>query len=705
MTGLLLGVFAVPPLSRWIEGSPTLGGNLVAAPVVRAAPINSERRPQIRYVPGKLLVKFRDRSSARDEAAALDHADVTPTGTLKRIDVHTVAVEPDQQAEAVATLKASAAVEYVERDVLMHGVDTTPNDQLWRREWGLQKVHVPKAWDTTKGSPNVVIAVLDTGADFRHPDLQGAFVQGYDFVNGDVDPSDDHGHGTSVAGVIAARTNNAVGQAGACWTCALMPVKVLDASGSGASAVVARGITWAVDHGARVISLSLGSPGTTQTLTDAIAYARSNGVIPVAAAGNSGSTAPFYPAAYPDVLSVAGTNESDVLYSWSNRGDWVKVAAPGCNTAPRLGGGYVEFCGTSSATPEVAGLAGLALAFKPSATAVQVTGAIETGAVPFSDTVQHGRVDARDMLTALGLPEAPAPKPVAPAPSPRPRPPIAVAAPAIQGRSALGQTLRASTGSWSGASPMTFTYGWLRCDGQGARCAALAGATVASYTVTPADQGARLRVAVTASNGAGSALAVSAPTAPLRAVRLLTLLSAIGAGPNPLTAVHPALGRPVPPQADDSAPAQRVYLSAAEELERPILNQLNTVRRAHGLRPLRLSSALARAADDHVRALALAGQFRHEWSDGRAFKLWIRRYYPIGGARFWSVGENLIWSSGGLDAAQTANAWLASPGHRRVLLMASWRELGIGVVRAQGAGGQFGGADVYIAAADFGVRS
>jgi uncharacterized protein YkwD len=383
----------------------------------------------------------------------------------------------------------------------------------------------------------------------------------------------------------------------------------------------------------------------------------------------------------------------------------VKVAAPGCNTAPRLGGGYVDFCGTSSATPEVAGLAGLALSFKPNATATQLTGAIEAGAVPFSDTVRHGRVDARDMLTALGLPESPAPKPVAPLPPRLRRPPVAVAAPTIQGRPVLGQTLRASTGSWSGTSPMTFSYGWLRCNGQGGDCAALSGATAGSYTVTPADGAARLRVAVTASNNAGSKLAVSAPTGPIRGVRVLTVLSRIGAGPDPLTAVRPALGRPMPPEAGGPVAPQRVSLSAAEELERPILDQLNAVRRAHGLRPLRLSSALARAADDHVRALALAGQFRHEWSDGRAFNTWIRRYYPIGGARFWSVGENLIWSSGGLDAAQTANAWLASPSHRRVLLTPSWRELGIGVVRAQGAGGRYGGADVYIAAADFGVRS
>ncbi len=161
----------------------------------------------------------------------------------------------------------------------------------------------------------------------------------------------------------------------------------------------------------------------------------------------------------------------------------------------------------------------------------------------------------------------------------------------------------------------------------------------------------------------------------------------------------------VSPTVGTAVPVQGVQLSDAEELETPILNELNAIRRAHGLRRLRLSPALAHAANDHVRVLALAGQFQHEWSDGRPFSVWIRRYYPVRGARYWAVGEDLFWTSDGFDAAQAANAWLASPPHRRVLLTRSWRVIGIGVVRAQGAGGIYGGAEVYITAADFGVRS
>jgi uncharacterized protein YkwD len=159
--------------------------------------------------------------------------------------------------------------------------------------------------------------------------------------------------------------------------------------------------------------------------------------------------------------------------------------------------------------------------------------------------------------------------------------------------------------------------------------------------------------------------------------------------------------RPTIPVAAAAVSARTVQLSDAEQLENAIVGQLNAVRHAHGLRSLERSAALSRAADDHVRALALAGQFRHEWPDGRPFKVWIRAYYSVARTHFWSVGENLLWTSGELDALQAANMWLPSPPHRRILLMRSWRQIGIGVVRAQGAGGVYAGADIYIAAADF----
>jgi len=282
---------------------------------------------------------------------------------------------------------------------------------LWPSQWGLRLIGMPAAWQAISGT-GPVIAVLDSGADLTHPDLSGAFVPGYDLVNGDGDPTDDNGHGTAAAGVIAARADNAEGGAGVCPSCSIMPVKVLGADGGGSSAIVAAGIVWATDHGARVISMSLGAPGRSQVLSDAVAYAVTKGVVLIAAAGNNGTTTLFYPAAEPGVVSVAATNSADVLYDWSNRGSWVNVAAPGCNVAPAIGGSYENFCGTSSATPVVAGLAGLALELHPQASIAEVDSALMNG-IAVAD-VQHGRVDVRAMLTTLGLqvPAAATPAPV-----------------------------------------------------------------------------------------------------------------------------------------------------------------------------------------------------------------------------------------------------------------------------------------------------
>jgi subtilisin family serine protease len=370
------------------------------------------------YVEGQLLVKFEDDVSSGEARATLERAGADFEDGVRKLDLAVADVPAGEAREALAELRASPAVEYVERDVTVRGFETIPNDSLWPSQWGPEMVHAPRAWEASTGSASIVVAVLDTGVDPAHPDLQGAIVGGYDFVDGDADPQDDGGHGTASAGVISARTNNREGQAGVCWSCSLMPIKVLDAAGMGDTASLAAGIVWAADHGARIISMSLGSDASTQTLADAVQYAASKGVLLVAAAGNSGSPAPVYPAGYPQVLSVAATTAEDALYSWSNHGSWVKVAAPGCNTAPWIDADYVNFCGTSSAAPLVSGLAALAMAARPGATSADVEQAITGSAAPLPGAVRHGRVDAAGALAALGArPAAPpsaAPQPAQP---------------------------------------------------------------------------------------------------------------------------------------------------------------------------------------------------------------------------------------------------------------------------------------------------
>jgi subtilisin family serine protease len=279
-------------------------------------------------------------------------------------------------------------------------VQSVPSDPLWPSQWGPAVIGAPAAWAVTMGSPKVVIAVLDTGVDLSQPDLRGALVPGYNFVSGDNEPSDDNGHGTRTAGIVGARSDNDLGISGVCPRCSIMPVKVSGANGYASWLNVAAGITWAADHGASVISLSLGG-GPSDAVAAAISYAERKGILVVAAAGNNGSSQPFYPAADPGVLSVAGTQRSGELYSWSNYGSWVSVAAPGCDTTTFMGGSFGQFCGTSASAPVVAGLAGLALSYSPTSSPDTIERAIVSSAHPIPG-VSAGRVDAVGTLAALG---------------------------------------------------------------------------------------------------------------------------------------------------------------------------------------------------------------------------------------------------------------------------------------------------------------
>jgi subtilisin family serine protease len=354
-----------------------------------------------RYDPRRLAVTFKRGTSQATARAVLERAGTTLEQAIPKINAYLAGVEPDDRARALAILRSSASVVSAGQDLLAEAFDTNPDDSDWPQQDGLRVVGFPKAWDVTRGSSRVIVAVIDTGVDKNQRDLRGALLPGYDFVNSDADPADDHGHGTSVAGVVAARADNHEGGAGICSRCSVMPVKVLDSTGSGNDTLIAAGIVWAVDRGAKVINLSLGGPGASQELANAIGYATGKGVVVVAAAGNAGTTMPFYPAADSRAISVAATTVADRRYSWSNFGSWVRVTAPGCNIAPILGGGYGSFCGTSSASPLVAGLVALELSAEPAATAKDVEQALVRAVLPLPEVVQYGRIDAGRTLSLL----------------------------------------------------------------------------------------------------------------------------------------------------------------------------------------------------------------------------------------------------------------------------------------------------------------
>lgn len=354
-----------------------------------------------RFDPTHVAVTFKTTIKRAQATAIVTKAGGTVTRAIPALHAYLVRVAPAEMQSVLTTLNASAAVETAGREPISEILDTTPNDSAWPEQVGLRLAGFPRAWDAARGTPQTVVAVIDTGVDASQQDLRGALVPGYDFANRDSDPADDNGHGTAVAGIIGARADNRLGVAGVCWRCQVMPIKALDASGSGDDTVIAAAVVWAVDHGADVINMSLGGPGESPQLSDALAYAARHDVVVVAAAGNSGTTTPFYPAADNGALSVAATTDSDQRYSWSTFGSWVDVAAPGCNVASQRGGGVVRFCGTSSAAPIVAGLAALARSAFPDASAESVERAIEQTTAGVGSIVRYGRIDAARTLATL----------------------------------------------------------------------------------------------------------------------------------------------------------------------------------------------------------------------------------------------------------------------------------------------------------------
>ncbi|MBA2460482.1 MAG: S8 family serine peptidase [Actinobacteria bacterium] len=327
-----------------------------------------------------------------------------------------------------------------------------PNDPAWHEQWAQRQIRLPDAWEITTGDPGIVIALIDTGVN-PIPDLEGALVPGWDFVENDAEPQDTQSHGTRVASVIAARGNNGIGMAGHCWRCSIMPVRV-SAGGAVSADRLAAGIRFAVQRGARIINVSLTRPGLPDAVEEqAIRYAIDSGVLVVASAGNAGTEAPQYPAAYPGVLSVGGTDDSDTLYFWSSRGPWVGLTAPGCHMVLDATIPPGTICGTSFTPAAVSGVAGLILSRNPSLTSYQVAGALAATARPVPG-VAWGRLDAYAAFQWLGLVPA---VPSAPAQTSAP------AAPAARTVSAPGQRFsrqtRFETGTFKKAFRSTFRVG------------------------------------------------------------------------------------------------------------------------------------------------------------------------------------------------------------------------------------------------------
>ncbi len=393
-----------------------------------------------RFRPGGILVKFREGAPAANIQAALSQQGLHVEREIPHLGTKSVAVPPGQELVIVEDMRHNPSVEYAELDYLASAT-ITPSDPYWDSQWAPAKIGAPAAWEMTTGSEEVIIAVLDTGVKIDHSDLMAKIwtnpgempangldddqngkvddVHGWHFYHHcsnsdclpaeDNDLQDDNGHGTHVAGIAAAETDNGVGIAGISWGAQLMPVKVLDEYGDGWYSDVIAGIVYATDNGADIINLSLGGEENSVALQEAVDYSHAEGTLLIAATGNTSGSV-FYPAACDHVVGVGATDVDDVRPGFSNHGPEIDVAAPGVSiysTWPRLDG-YWHKSGTSMAAPHVAGLAALIWSARPDLSNDRVAWvisetALDLGTPGWDEFYGWGRIDAHQALLSTAI--------------------------------------------------------------------------------------------------------------------------------------------------------------------------------------------------------------------------------------------------------------------------------------------------------------
>jgi subtilisin family serine protease len=357
------------------------------------------------HVPGQIIVQKRFGAAQ----GALDKAFKSNNGRMLREIAgtgHVVLQVPEAQVDRVMqNLEGTGLFTVVERDGVAYGA-AVPNDTSFGSQWYLATIQAPTAWDTTTGASGAPIAIIDSGVNSAHPDLAGRIMSGWSFLLGTSNTSDTQGHGTAVTGTVGAVANNLTGIAGITWQNPVIPLVVVDSTGSASYSNIASAIEYAADHGARVINISLAGTMASSTVQSAVNYAWNKGTVVFAAAGNNGNSTPNYPAACDKVMAVSATNSDDSFASFSNYGSWIDLSAPGNNILTTSnGGGYSYWYGTSFASPVAAGVGALVFGVNPSLSAGGLVSLLEAnsddlGTAGYDAYYGWGRVNAAKAVAA-----------------------------------------------------------------------------------------------------------------------------------------------------------------------------------------------------------------------------------------------------------------------------------------------------------------
>ena len=352
------------------------------------------------HVTGRILAQKTMHVSEAAALKAISDAGAKATVSISQLGVYVLSAPEPQLQGIMNKLSKSGAFTYVETDgVAKHG-SVVPNDPGFPSQWHLGAINASAAWSVTEGSTSVPIAMVDSGVNPTHPDLVSKLIPGWNFLLGNSNTADDLGHGTATAGAAAAATNNGIGIAGVGWNTPIMPLVVLDSTDSASYSNIASAITYAADHGVRIINVSIGGSSSSSTLQSAVNYAWNKGAVVFAAAMNNATSAPYYPAACDNVIAVSATEPGNTLASFSNYGSWIDLAAPGDTIyTTDNSGGYSYWYGTSFSSPIAAATGALALSINPKLSAQSLVNLLEQnaddiGTTGFDTSFGWGLVDA-----------------------------------------------------------------------------------------------------------------------------------------------------------------------------------------------------------------------------------------------------------------------------------------------------------------------